>query len=278
MKDTFLRSCEHWSEANRSEMEYFYSLASIDYKVLANAFDWKKWFETHQVNVGQQGLKLLDIACGSGKFPSALLQYAKISDAKILPVEYSLLDPSQFSITEARKVLELPFKASSEFETTLQEFNCVKGQYDIIWATHALYAIPNHELKDALKRFKHGMAGSGFIAHASQESHYLNFYRHYLNGFKDGSGEPYSSAEQILQTLKEINVPYKVEKINYENSVPENAFLQVEGYLQRCVFDDTINLEAMLQNSVTGPYLNSRIKNGQWRFEQEVMLIFISKA
>ena len=124
MKDTFLRSCEHWTEANRNEMENFYTLASVDYKYLAKAFDWKKWLETHQTHVGQRRLKLLDVACGSGKFPSALFQYAKLVDARILPVEYSLLDPSSFSIAEARRVLKLPLKASSEFETTLQKFTC----------------------------------------------------------------------------------------------------------------------------------------------------------
>ncbi|MFL2661808.1 MAG: class I SAM-dependent methyltransferase [Alphaproteobacteria bacterium] len=278
MKDTFTRSCEHWSETSRNEMENFYTLASIDYKHLAERFDWKKWLEMHQVNVGKRRLKLLDVACGSGKFPSALLQYAKLADAKILPVEYALLDPSLFSISEARKVLQLPLEASSEFETTLQEFTCKQGAYDIIWATHALYAVPKEELKDALKRFIFGMAGSGFIAHASKNSHYLNFYRHYLNGFKGGFGEPYSSAEQIIQTLKEIGVPYRVEKIIYENGISENASLQVEGYLQRCIFDDTINLEAMLRNSITGPYLESCIKDGQWSFKQQVMLIFLSKV
>ncbi len=35
MKDTFIRSCEHWSESSRNEMENFYALASIDYKYLA---------------------------------------------------------------------------------------------------------------------------------------------------------------------------------------------------------------------------------------------------
>ena len=35
MKDTFIRSCEHWSETSRNEMENFYALASIDYKYLA---------------------------------------------------------------------------------------------------------------------------------------------------------------------------------------------------------------------------------------------------
>ncbi len=278
MKDTFLRSCEHWTEANRNEMENFYTLASVDYKYLAKAFDWKKWLETHQTNVGQRRLKLLDVACGSGKFPSALFQYAKLVDARILPVEYSLLDPSSFSIAEARRVLKLPLKASSEFETTLQKFTCEQGAYDIIWATHALYAVPKNELKRALKRFIFGMAKSGFIAHASEKSHYLNFYKHYLNGFKSGSGEPYSSAEQILQILKEIGVPHRVERVSYENGVSEKAYLQVEGYLQRCIFDDTVNLETMLRNSTTGPYLKSCIEDGKWTFKQQVMLIFLSKT
>tara|TARA_B100000989_G_scaffold206555_1_gene156499 strand:+ start:1200 stop:2036 length:837 start_codon:yes stop_codon:yes gene_type:complete len=277
MKDTFIRSCEHWSETGRNEMQKFYSLASVDYKYLAEKFDWKKWLEIHQAKVGNRKLKLLDIACGSGKFPSALNQYANLSEAKILPIEYSLLDPSSFSISEARKVLKPPFEVSTEFETTLQEFSCKQEVYDIIWATHALYAIPKNQLKEALKRFIFGMAGSGFIAHASKSSHYLKFYRHYLNGFKDGFGEPYSSAEDILQILKEVGITHRVEKITYENGVSENASLQVEGYLQRCIFDDTIYLGAMLNNSITGPYLKNCIKAGKWRFKQEVILIFLSK-
>ena len=278
MKDTFMRSCEHWSESSRNEMQNFYTLASIDYKHLAEKFDWKNWFENHQTKIGRRRIKLLDIACGSGKFPTALVQYANLSEAKILPVEYSLLDPSPFSIAEARKVIQSPFETSKEFETTLQEFSCERETYDIIWATHALYAIPKNQLKKALKRFIFGMTGSGFIAHASEKSHYLRFYRHYLNGFKGGSGEPYSSAEQILQTLKEIDITHRVEEITYENTVSETASLQVEGYLQRCVFDDTIDLEKMFKNSITGPYLDNCIKDGQWRFKQQVMMIFLSKA
>ena len=276
MKDTFIRSCEHWSETSRNEMENFYALASIDYKHLAERFDWKEWLEIHQTNVGGRRLKILDVACGSGKFPSALVQYAKLADANLLPIDYALLDPSAFSISEARKVLKFPFAASSEFETTLQEFKSEKV-YDIVWATHALYAVPECELKDALKRFVSGMAGSGFIAHACEKSHYIKFYKHYLNGFKGGSGEPYPSAEQILLALKEIGISHKVEKISYENGISKNASLQVEGYLQRCIFDDTVDLETMLNNSTTGPYLENCLKGGQWRFKQQVMLIFLSK-
>ena len=276
MTDTFVRSCEHWSEASRTEMEAFYSLASVDYKYLAESLDWKEWLETRQAEVGQRSLKLLDVACGSGKFPLALGQYAKISDAKIFPVEYALLDPSAFSISEAREVLLPPFVAGAEFETTIQELPCDRGAFDILWATHALYAVPEKELEVALERFIFAMSGAGFIAHASDRSHYLRFYQHYLNGFKGGEGEPYSSAEQIIQMLTNMGVSHKVEKISYENGVPESSISQVEGYLQRCIFDDTIDLEAMRGNSTTGPYLDNCLQDGHWRFKQDVMLIFLS--
>ncbi len=276
MTDTFLRSCQHWSEANRKEMEAFYSLAAIDYKYLAKAFDWKKWLETRQAEVGGRRLKLLDVACGSGKFPLALVEYTNISHAKISPIEYALLDPSAFSIAEARKVLPPPFIAGIQYETTLQELSCKRKEFDIIWATHALYAIPEDELECALARFISAMARVGFIAHACNESHYLRFYQHYLNGFKGGLGEPFSSAEQIIKLLSKLGVSYRVKKISYANVAPEEELLQVEGYLQRCIFDDTINLEEMHKNSVTGPYLDNCLKDGKWSFHQEVMLIFLS--
>lgn len=278
MNDTFLRSCAHWSESSRKEMEAFYTLAYIDYKYLAEAFDWKNWLEMHQNNVGQRKLKLLDVACGSGKFPLALGKYSNIQNAKILPIKYSLLDPSSFSIKEARRALPLIFEADSEFESTLQALQCDQGAFDIIWATHALYAIPEKELERAIERFIYGMTGSGFIAHASCKSHYLRFYDHYLNGFKGGIGEPYSSAEQIIQTLEKKDIFYRVEKISYENTASKNSYQEVEGYLQRCIFDDTINFEKMLNNSFTGPYLDSCIESEQWHFKQEVMLIFLSKV
>ena len=49
---TFERSCDHWSEAGRQEMEDFYALASVDYQHLAEAIDWKTWLETRQKAVG----------------------------------------------------------------------------------------------------------------------------------------------------------------------------------------------------------------------------------
>jgi ubiquinone/menaquinone biosynthesis C-methylase UbiE len=276
--DTFERSCDHWSESGRGEMEDFYALASVDYQHLAGAIDWKNWFEKRQKRIGPRSLQLLDVACGSGKFPMALNSHADITNAAIKPVKYSLLDPSSFSISEARQALSSPFKASAEYEMRLQDFRCCPGSFDIVWAIHALYAIPHNELEPALKRMVNaiGNDGIGFIAHASAKSHYLEFYQHYLTGFKGGVGEQYSSSEQIIEILNKIGVTLEIKEINYTNTAPQTKKRVVERYLQRCLFDDSLSLKDMLINPITGPYLESFYENDIWQFTQRVSIIFVN--
>ena len=281
-KNTFQRSCDHWSEASRSEMEGFYSLASIDYRYLAEKINWKVWLETRQKKVGSRCMKLLDIACGSGKFPTALTARGDLAGALIRPIEYSLLDPSIFSITEARKVLKPPFNLAAEYHTKLQDFNRHNTCFDIVWAVHALYAIPKHELRSAIISMIRALgygdnnSGVGFIAHASLNSHYIKFFDKYLSGFKKEVGDPYTAAEQIISVLEQEGVSINIKEINYINEAPNNMDKQVEKYLQRCIFDDTLSLEEMQGNSLTGPYLKSCQRGDVWQFEQCVKIIFIN--
>ena len=284
--DTFERSCDHWSEAGRPEMEDFYALASVDYRHLAKAIDWNAWFRARQKAVGTRSLRLLDVACGSGKFPAALASDADISSATASPVDYALLDPSSFSISEARQALAAPFQAGAEYEMTLQDFECHPGSFDIVWATHALYAIPYNELEIALSRMLNAMGydgkpeniGAGFIAHASSQSHYLQFYQYYLSGFKGGIGAPYTSAEQIVKMLTQIGLSAEIREIDYTNGASQDKERQVERYLQRCLFDDTVTLKEMLSNPITGPYLETCRNNGKWQFAQRVSLIFVNTS
>ena len=123
-----------------------------------------------------------------------------------------------------------------------------------------------------------GNGGTGFIAHASDQSHYLQFYHHYLRGFKEGAGVPYSSSDQILTTLTQMGVAFETKEISYTNGAPETKERQVERYLQRCLFDDTVSLKEMLANSITGPYLETCRENGRWRFAQHVTMMFVNAA
>jgi SAM-dependent methyltransferase len=274
MSDTFERSCEHWSEAGRRGMEDFYALATVDYRHLAEARDWVAWLADRRARAGDRALRLLDVACGSGKFPAALLRHGGVSPGNTAAIDYALLDPSAFSIAEARGALAPPFVAGREYETTLQALDCPADAFDVAWATHALYALPPHELEAGLERLLSAVADAGFIAHAHSESHYLRFYRAYLDDFHAGGGTPYITAEQIVAALQRLGARPEVQEIRYENRAPAERRALVQGYLQRCAFDDSLDLDRMMAGASTGPYLESCRHGDEWRFAQRVLLIF----
>ena len=87
--DTFESSLAHWSEAGRTEMDAFYALATADYRVLACAHDWSAWLLNAEKRAGGP-LTILDVACGSGKFPTALVKHAGLGGAGLRPVKVTL--------------------------------------------------------------------------------------------------------------------------------------------------------------------------------------------
>lgn len=278
-QSTFDRSCEHWSETSRREMEHFYSLAWLDYRHLAQAVDWVQWFEARQGLAGERNLELLDVACGSGKFPAALLRDTGLGAAAIRPVGYNLLDPSAFSVAEARAALVPPFVPGESFETTLQAFDGHAKCYDIVWATHALYAIPPTDIDAALAQFVAalGKDGAGFIAHACEDAHYLAFYRRYLEAFRAGENiAPYTSAEQVVSALGRLGVRIHCRDIEYVNGAPATERRRVEGYIQRCLFDDRVSLDDLLREAPTGEWLAACQQGDEWQFHQRVKLIFVN--
>ena len=203
---------------------------------------------------------------------------ACVEKDKKLFINYSLLDPSKFAINETKKKLRHPFHLSKEFNVTLQDFNCIGDLFHISWAIHALYAIPKNELKISLEKFYGSFKEKGFIAHACNDSHYINFHNLYNRGFRDGKFQAFCSAEDILDTLDSLDFKYKVHFIEYANTAKSDDLVIVEAYLQRCLFDDTISLSEMRKNNLTGKYLDSCNGSGGWRFPQKVALIELNKS
>lgn len=272
--DTYARSCDHWSESSRAEMDAFYTLATEDYRHLAEAHDWADWLADHQRVAGDRSLRLLDVACGSGKFPTALRRHAGVENADIRPIAYDLLDPSAFSIAEARAALGLPFVPAAEFEIPLQDFTGPSDPYDIVWATHALYAVPLAELDVAMERFLGAIGGTGFIANAVADSHYIRFYRAFLDSFHGGVGEAYRTGDEIAASLRRLGAKVILREIRYMQTSDDDVV--VEGYLQRCAFDDTVSLDAMRATAPLAAYLEGCRTGDRWRFEQRVALIFVT--
>jgi SAM-dependent methyltransferase len=278
MSETFLRSCAHWSEDKRAEMDAFYALATADYRILAEALDWRGWLEARQRLVGDRPLRLLDVACGSGKFPVALARHAGIEEAAMEPVDTALLDPSAFSIREARASLPSCFRAGEEYELPLQALDCPRGAFDIAWATHALYAVPAGELPAATERFMHaiGDAGVGVIAHSTAAGHYIRFHELFLEAFGGDPAQRYSDADQLRGALEAHGARVETRELAYDNGLPADAETEIEGFLQRCAFDDRFTLGKMRAQAPLGAYLEACLREGRWRFPQRVSLMFVT--
>lgn len=266
--DTAARSLAHWSEAGRTEMEAFYALATEDYRQLVAAADWPAVLGA----VARPGWRLLDVACGSGKFPAALLRHADLGG---LPtITYDLLDPSTFSISEARAQLAPPFAAGRELAVTLQDLPADAHNYEVIWATHALYALPPDELEAAAAQFLRALApgGLGVVAQATARSHYLAFYDAFRTGVHDAT--PYTSGEQVAAALRGAGAQVREQVLTYTTGTADRAV--AEGFLQRCAFDDSVTLEQMEAAPVLGDYLaGCRDASGAYSFDHEVLLLWL---
>lgn len=265
--DTAARSLEHWSEAGRAGMEAFYALATEDYRQLTLAADWPSLLASR----AQDGWRLLDVACGSGKFPAALLAHTDLS--AVPPVAFDLLDPSAFSVQEAKGRLAPPFTPGAELVCTLQDLP--EGPpYQVVWATHALYAVPPDELPAAAARFVSALApgGLGVVAQATSRSHYLAFYDAFRAGVRETT--PYTSAEQVSSALSGAGADVRQQLITYTTGTADRAV--AEGFLQRCAFDDTVSLTEMENAPVLGDYLaGCRDAAGAYSFDHEVALLWL---
>lgn len=273
--DTDDRSLAHWSEARRAEMDAFYRVATLDYRELARAWDWDGFLRQRLAH--RAPVRILDVACGSGKFPAALRAHTGLGALEGAPLVVDLLDPSDFSLREARASLSPPMTAGRDLCCTLQELPAGARGYDVVWAVHALYALPERELPAGVEAFLRALApdGLGFVAHAARSAHYLAFYEAYLRRFRP-EGTPYTAAETLVAAFREAGAKVEVQPIRYEQEIEDEDVL--EGFLQRCLFDAGLSLSDMRRDTVLGRYLDERRdERGRARFRQDVWMLFIRR-
>jgi SAM-dependent methyltransferase len=263
-------------------MDAFYELARRDYERLARGFvDHSAWLR--RVADGRRRITLLDVACGSGKFPEALQDFGGVGALSgELQIDYDLLDPSRFSLLEAARALRPPFVAAARHETVVEELDDAVGPFDVVWATHALYSLAPAAVRAAIARMLAALAPGGalLIAQGSREGHYLRFYRHVLDEFRDGQGTLYASSEDLAEALRACGADPRAVRLSYEHTTALENAVTVEGYLQRCAFDDSVSLEELM----TAPHLGAYLRGcrdeaaGLWRFHQEVDVLLFGPA
>jgi SAM-dependent methyltransferase len=263
------RSLAHWAEEGRAGMEAFYALAAEDYRQMVAARDWAADLRGH----GDAGrVRVLDVACGSGKFPAELQRRGLAGAVGDLRVEVDLLDPSAFSIAEARSVLEAPFVPVGEHEVRIQDLAAEVGDFDVAWATHALYVVPPTEIGAGIARMVAALRPGGFgaVVHASETSHYMRFAQAFRATFAPDA-TPFTTSEQVREALSAAGIEPDVTTIRYDVGHPDRAV--IEGFLQRCAFDDSVPLERMETEGAVGEYLADKHGADGYRFTQVVDVI-----
>ena len=81
----------------------------------------------------------------------------------------------------------------------------------------------------------------------------------------------------VRTTLGELGVSIKLKKIEYDCYARLDDRETVEGYLQRCVFDESVSLDDMESHLHIEAYLKDCVHEGLWRFLQNVLMIFIER-
>ena len=263
-------------------MDAFYALARRDYERLARGFvNHSSWLR--RVADGRRHITLLDVACGSGKFPQALQDFGGVGAlAGELQIDYDLLDPSPFSLLEAAQALRAPFSGAARHETLVEEFDSAVGPFDVVWATHALYSLAPDAIHAAAARMLAALAPGGalLIAQGSCEGHYLRFYHHFLDDLRDGQGTMYATSEDLAAALGACGADPRRVRLSYDHTTALENSVTVEGYLQRCAFDDSVSLQEMMTAPHLGTYLRAcrDEDGGLWRFHQEVDVLLIGTA
>ena len=263
-------------------MDAFYALARRDYERLARGFvDHSTWLR--RVADGRRRITLLDVACGSGKFPEALQDFGGVGALSgELRIDYDLLDPSPFSLVEAAQTLRPPFFEAARHETLVEELDDAVGPFDVVWATHALYALTPDAIRAAAARMLAALAPGGalLIAQGSREGHYLRFYRHFLDDLREGQGTLYAASEDLADALRACGADPHAVRLSYDHTTALENSVTVEGYLHRCAFDDSVSLPEMMTTPHLGAYLRDcrDEDEGMWRFHQEVDVLLLGPS
>ena len=201
-------------------------------------------------------IRLLDVACGSGQFPRAFRAYGGLDRVRTFTSSIPCWIPPNSQST--RPDSTWPFPSSRGIRLPCSALHASDGKFPVVWATHALYCVPQSELPLALDRMLAALdpTGLGFIAHASQHSHYLRFHDLYLRKRTCPSASRSvleSKSSRLCRSAGKSSLIYW--SIDYEGRLDLEDRETVERYLQRCLFDDTLSLDDMLADDRLSKYL-----------------------
>ena len=264
---TFDRSLQHYQEG-MLDSDAWFRIVERDYIHLVQTFHWARLFAMFP-----SPLRLLDIGCGTGKFPYILRPHLPSS----LDIQYDALDPSAYCLTTLKASLLPPYTSGRQFQTSLEDFKpaSTSHPYHIIWAIQSLYCLSRQALPRALKtihQLLHPTMGLSIILLAKHDSFFHHLYHLYNAVMHQGKPEDFLTAESITQCLTELGLPYRVREFDCLHTIPQQDTPLLTNYLQQCVMEKRL-LQEWEHSPALRAFLDSFLQDQTYQFPNPVQLI-----
>ncbi len=261
-------STEYYQEGTL-EKDLWFQVATRDYTELLSSFNFHTFFSSYP-----SPIDLLDVGCGTGKFPSMLC--AQLPEN--IQVHYDYLDPSQHCLDELKQSLKIPFLPRTALNTTLETLEqsaCPPDGYQVIWCLQSLYCVQFDALRTIMKKLQallNPSDGIGLIYLASSDAFYHRLYNLYNEAYFSAIRQPYITAQDVTKILEALNITYHVRKLSFSHTIEASEEKVLGNYLNQCVFDAQA-WDKFQCNSTLKEFLESFRSEEEYRFPQQVWLI-----
>jgi SAM-dependent methyltransferase len=248
--------------------EAWFNIVEQDYTQLIAAINWQAVFPKQQAD-----FQLLDVGCGTGKFPKMLQSHL----IPTLRIHYDYLDPSHYCLATCQQALNPPFLPRHAWQTTLEHAQDVitPGTYDLAWAIQSLYCLEQANVRTALNQLMqalHPSRGTACLLLAKREAFFPQVHQIFFEHCAEHTPPPYLSAESVVTALGEIGAISVVRELPCTHTISIREDRLLEQYLQQSVMD-TMPLPKWRQHPKLREFLEAHRQDDAYQFPNPYWLI-----
>jgi len=248
--------------------EAWFSVVAKDYELLLDSVEWANLFPSRSTPYS-----LLDIGCGTGRFPALLNPYLPSS----IHVHYDVCDPSQYCLRNCQQALRPPLFPRNAWRTTLEyaEQAWASGTYDVAWAFQPFFSLNHDSLYNSVRRFIHAVhpsRGTACILLSKRDSFISQLHQLFSQQLTFATTQPSVSAESVFMMLERLGTTTVIRELECVHTISIWEDRLLEQYLQQCVMDAT-PLPKWKETSTLGALLDSFRHGDYYHFPNPCWLI-----